>query len=484
MRNRRELSYDDIAVLEDSAKSLLGYFVHRWFHEYLVVVNEAIRGLYKDGLITSLIAPTEQGRRTLFDFRALVPDKLQYLVGIYLYVYLCHKYANYRLMHRFEGKQVLFLRGYDFEGAISSSGTALGFYSTDTMQFGATLRSLLGQDDFVLFKVASPLDVYWETIDAQRYFDGDYDGMQRLIGQRPASLYLNARKWQEGVSHLLDRMDHYVAYVSSLTESAIWELDQLDTDARRRRVTVVFDEEAIADKEGRAEFPRALAERFDWQLGWSKDGLPPPRTASDVLKYLSERFLVTTKNEFEEQIDRHRRRIGASAAPLGPGDRETWIDFLFRPAVEPSRQAELHDIAAELEAIVAAATRDGFDCLPLFLAHVQLRIYTTLLLGQHDETGHALAAYAGIMRGAMDYYEPPGERIGALSAGNRDYLLATLRAHHDAGRDMGTTLLACGKSHEFDSIFTAATLTFNATFDAARAAVAHFFEQHGGRVNE
>src|SRR5207244_11654106 len=60
---------------------------------------------------------------------------------------------------------------------------------------------------------------------------------------------------------------------------------------------------------------------------------------------------------------------------------------------------------------------------------------TTLLLGQHDETGRALAAYAGIMRGALDYYKPPGDRLGALTAENRDRLLATLQAHHDRSEE-------------------------------------------------
>jgi hypothetical protein len=154
-----------------------------------------------------------------------------------------------------------------------------------------------------------------------------------------------------------------------------------------------------------------LAARFGWQAAWSKEGSPLSRTASDLRKQLSTRFLVTTKDEFAAHIDRHRGRIAASASSLAPGERETWIDFLFHPAVDPDRLAELHDAAAGLDAIVATATRDGIDCLPLFLAHVQLRIYTTLLLGQHDETGRALAAYAGIMRGALDYYEPRGIRL-------------------------------------------------------------------------
>lgn len=80
--------------------------------------------------------------------------------------------------------------------------------------------------------------------------------------QRPCSIYLNARSWRQGVADLLDRMDHYVVYVSSITESVLWELGQLDTDERRRRVTVVFDEETIDKKEGQLALQDAMQARY------------------------------------------------------------------------------------------------------------------------------------------------------------------------------------------------------------------------------
>jgi len=264
----------------------------------------------------------------------------------------------------------------------------------------------------------------------------------------------------------------------------MWELEQLDTDARRQRVTVVFDEQAIANKEGRAELPHALAKRVGFHVAWSKDGAPPTCTAADLRAHLSASFLVTTKDEFEADIEHHRERITASASPLPPGARETWMDFRFLPALDPDRLAKLHDVEAALEATTAAALRDGIECLPLFLAQVQLRIYTTLLLGQHEKTGHALAIYAGIMRGALDYYEPPGERIGNLSPENRERLLSMLQVHNDMGRDTSITLAACGKSHEFESRYDAAATAINATYDTTGAAVARFFAQRGGAVHD
>jgi hypothetical protein len=117
--------------------------------------------------------------------------------------------------------------------------------------------------------------------------------------------------------------------------------------------------------------------------------------------------------------------------------------------------------------------------LPLFLDQVQLRIYSTLLMGEHDQTGLALAAYAGVMRAALDYYEPPGERIGGLSAANRESHLEMLREHLGIAEYAGVRLLAYGRSHEFDDFSAAADATWNAAFAATTATVTRFFEEMG-----
>jgi hypothetical protein len=459
---------DDLRFLHDASASLLGYFVHTWYRQYLAVILAGLRRLVVNQWVDDLVTPTEQGRYVLFDFDSLNIEKLSYIVGVYFYILSCHKYANRRLMTRYDGQQVMYLRGYDYEGSLSTGGDlAMGFSSTDTFRFGATLRDLLGAD-VSIFKVLSPKDVYWETVDAQRYFYGDYDGMIRLIGQRPSSVYLNARGWQEGVAGLLDRMDHYVVYVSSVTQSLVWELEQLDTDDRRKRVTVVFDEKAIANKDLQLAFQRWAGEEY---------GERPPLVTPDELRdWLSARFLVTSPDAFEAEIDHHRARIAESRSYLAPGARERWIDFRFEPAIDQAALDEIRAFLADLQARVEAATRDGIECLPLFLTHVQLVIYTTLLLGAHDQTGRALASYAGVMRGALSHYEPAGDRVGALSPQNRDSLLARLQDHLDMAEYAGVRLLAYGRSHEFGDFSATATATWEAILDAATKAVAAVLE--------
>jgi hypothetical protein len=466
----------DLRPLQEASGSLLGYFVHTWYTQYLSVIAASLKQLLDNGLIENLTRPTERGRYVLFDFGALNLEKLAYILGIYVYILSCHKAANYRLMQRYDGRQVLYLRGYDYEGSVSTdSGMAAGFSTWDTMEFGYGLFDLLERDARIV-KVLSPKDVYWETVDAQHYFGGDYDGMIQLTLQRPCSIYLNARAWRQGVLDLLDRMDHYLVYVSSITESVLWELEQLDTDDRRRRVTVVFDEEAIDKKEAQLALQDAMQAEFGERLIWSKKDPRPALTVTELRAQLSRSFLVTTPAEFVSQIDRHRRRIAESSSLLGPGARETWIDFHFHPALDADGLAELRGFSADLQGRIDAAIRDGIECLPLFLDQVQLRIYTTLLMGEHDQTGRALAAYAGVMRGALDYYEPPGEKVGGLSVENRESHLVMLREHLDLADYAGVRLLAYGRSHQFDDVSATASAASTAIFEATTTVVARFFQ--------
>lgn len=134
----------DFRFLDTATASLLGYFVHTWFRKYLGVVSESYRRLLELGLIKGLTEPTAAGRYSmLFDFMALDMEKTSFINGIYFYLLAAHKGANHRLMNRYDGKQVLYLRGYDFEGSVATGGgMAMGFSSLDTMRFKRTSKRI------------------------------------------------------------------------------------------------------------------------------------------------------------------------------------------------------------------------------------------------------------------------------------------------------------------------------------------------------
>lgn len=469
----------DFRNLANATRNLLGYFVHTWFAKYLSLVGENLARYYELGLIQGIDDVTEQGRYTmLFDFMALDEERLSYITGIYFYILSAHKGANSHMMNRFDGKQVLLLRGYDFEGSISTGGgMAAGFSSMHTSSFTSKLADQL-KDDCRLIKVMSPKDVYWETVDAQRYFYTDFNGMIPLSKYRYASVYVNASSWKEDVGALLERADHYVVYVSSITEGVMWELEQLDTDARRGRVTVILDEGAIENKEFQLGMREAMRSRYGDDLIWAKEGGDPLQSVEELRSVLAEKFELVTPDEFERDIDRHRQRIAESLAELRPGKRETWFDFKFEPSVEIDKMREIRGFATWVESRIDAWTRDrGIDNLPVFLNLLQLKVFVTLLLGDHFETGRALAAYAAVMQGTYDYYSAEVVPVAPLSDQGREKSLRMLKAHRDAGHQIGWYFLSYGRSHEFDDLRARADAEYEVVYDRTKAAVDGFFRE-------
>jgi hypothetical protein len=455
----------DFVLLDEAAKKLFGYYVYRKFRLFLSSITTTLNLQYQEGLSEGLTRPTAKGRSMLFDFRSLDFNVLIEIIGVYMYVLSCHKSANWQLLHRYNGKQVLYLRGYDFEAAFSvGGGVATGIQTMDTEGFTLELPSLLQRR---LFKVLSPKEVDWETVTAERYYN-DFDALIQWISQRPAAVYLNALHWKEGVLELVPRMDHYIVYVSSLTESALWELDQLNTDQRRDRVTVVFDEKAIAKKESQLAMQSAMAGRLGKAV-WTKQGCPPSLTAVQVREGLADVFKVMTPDEFEANIEDVRRRIDASDAELKPGERETWLDFEFYPSVQDTDLTRLHEMSETLEKLVDAGQSGMIDSLPLYVAQLQLRICMTLLLGDHAATGRTLAAYSAVTQSAYDYYSQTGERTVDLSEEDRDILLAMLDSHVALSDYAGRRLLACGRSHEFMDQSEQANAVWDEIFDATRS---------------
>jgi hypothetical protein len=460
----------DFALLDEAAKKLLGYYVYRKFRIHLASISASLQRQYNDGLIESLTQPTARGRSHYFDTRSLDFNALIEVVGVYVYILACHKSSNWRLLQRTEAKQVFYLRGYDFEAAFAvGGGVAAGISTSDTTGFTLDLPSLLRRP---FFKVLSPKEVDSETVTAEQYYD-DFDTLIRWINQRPAAVYLNALHWKRGVLTLIPRMDHYVVYVSSLTESALWELDQLNTDHRRDRVTVVFDEEAVAKKTSQLALQEGLAGRWGATL-WGKQRDAQSLTAAQVREALADVFTVMTPDQFEANIDDVRRRIDHSNAELGPGQRETWLEFEFYPAVAVHELERLRAMSQTLAELVDAGQTGRIDCLPLYVAQLQLRIHLTLLLGDHAATGRALAGYAAVMQSGYDYYSGPAY-AGGVSEDERVRVLEVLGKHAKFSEYAGRSLLGFGRSHEFVSQFEQTSAEWDAIFNATRTSVDKLF---------
>ena len=423
----------DATPLYEAAKSLLGYWLGVEYHEYLGFVLGNIGRWWDAGLILADSGrPTVAFQRCLFDFRALDLELLTLFCGSYFYVQAGHKKANYHLLSNEPKKRVLYLRGYDYEASVRTSpGLAAGYATVDTTRFNAILGRHLAPE-FEVFKVLSSSDFHLETIGLDRYYYGKYG---RIIGACSApirSVYLNAQHWQEGVVRLADRVDFFVAYVSSITPSALWELKLLEDKGYASRTLVVFDREAILTKDLHAGFYERIPGLEIGEPLW----LPSKkRTAEQDIAVLSTElgatFAVVSAEAFEECADPVRARIRAASGPLPPGRREGALDFRFYPAVDNATLDYLRGLDAALGREIDPEGCGEIDCLPFRINQILLRVYASLLFGAHDEAGRALAAYAGIMEAARDFYTAGGTIGGRSPQSDFAKYMAVLEDHRD-----------------------------------------------------
>ncbi|HEV7889724.1 MAG TPA: hypothetical protein VGP08_03750 [Pyrinomonadaceae bacterium] len=469
----------DFRLLFEASKKLHGYLLHTCLKHYLDLIFLNMRRLIEYGALGPDGHPSEEtDYRLLVDIEAFDAEKLTYVLGFYLHIFSSHKKANYVLTQKDETKRVLYLRGFDYEGSVSAGGgLAMGYSSVDTTRFTYMLAERL-RPDFEIFTALSPRDLFMETAGTEKYFYGDYDGLIRACSEPVRSIYLNAKHWKADVSGLIDRMDYFVVYVSSITESVLWELGLLKKKKRAGDATVVFDEKAIANKEVQFGMQERMKETGDKVL-WSKSRpKAPPPTAPELRESLMRDFLVVSPKQFFRGIKRHKTRIGKAQSPLGVGSREEPLPFRFFPAQGASTLKRLRDFDESVDASIRKQiSSQSITNLPWFTNNVQLKILTSLMLGRHDETGRALAVYAAVMDVARK------QLFGADARADDDADDPESRAHRRLEENFALAyyaspkLLMRGEGHEFGGHSKKALAVYGEVFASASEAVERFFEE-------
>lgn len=459
----------DATPLYDAARSLHGYFLFRWMREYLNVVLGNIHRWWRAGLLGADGRPNAAFRQCLVDFNAFDLEIVAQLCGLYFYIHASHKKANRALLRQTTARRVLYLRGFDYQAAVGvGGGLAMGFSTVDSTRFNHRLGALLGHDCEV-YKALSPLDLERETLALERHFYGDYPALTRLCSAPIRSFFLHAEHWQRDVAHLAGRMDYFVVYLSSLSESVLWELQCLRDRGHAGRTSVIFDRDAILTKNIHAGFYAALPGLAIGKALWLPDRQPLSEGHIDAFRAeLETCFTVIPADDFDAQAEALRARVLAARGPLPPGQRESSLPFRFHPALARPERRALHRLDAALAREVAPDTGEPLACLPFRLGQLQLRVFTALALGDHPGAAQALAIYASCMDALLAFYTRSGRLADGVSAAELPAYLGLFRDHRDTAASIARHFLEAGPGNRFDAPDEAARNGFEQCFSAAR----------------
>lgn len=467
----------DATPLYDGARALHGYFLYTWFTHFLGVQLHNIQRWRAAGLLDEDGHASPAFRHLPVDFNALDLEKLAYFCGIYFYIQSAHKQANYRLMHTTPRKRVLYLRGFDYEAAVAATDTmAVGIATVDTTRFNHRLGQLLGTE-FDLFKAMSPKDLYWETIGPQRYFYGDYGALIRSANQPIRSVHLNALHWKDDIAQLAGQVDYFVVYVSSITESVLWEMHHLVATGRGPLTTVVFDRQAILTKNIHADLYKDIPALAIGPVRW----LPSRARSTDddiraLRAELEKAFTVIDIENLDAEAPALIARIRAAAPAQPDAQRNTWLDFRFYPALDAAALNHLRNLDAALWAEVEPDAGSPIDALPFRINQILLRVFTALIFGQHRNAGCALAVYAGIMKALLDHDTAAARVDGFDSPDDIANALGALKDHHATAASISWAFLCSGAPNEFGDYTAAAQADYDRLFGAARRQVEAFLK--------
>ena len=469
MPARVDTTIRDATPLYEAARRLHGYFLFRWLREYLNVVLGNIHRWWQADLLGADGRPNVAFRQCLIDFNALDLEILAQLCGLYFYIHASHKKANHALLQQTTARRVLYLRGFDYQAAVGvGGGMAMGFSTVDSTRFNHRLGALLAHDCEV-YKALSPLDLERETLALERHFYGDYPALMRVCSAPIHSLFLHADHWQRDVAHLAGRMDYFVVYLSSLSESVLWELQYLRDHGHAGRASVIFDRDAILTKNVHASFYTALPGLAIGKALWLPDRQPLSEAHIDAFRAeLETCFTVIPADDFDTQAEALRARVLAASGPLPPGRRESSLPFRFYPALAKPERRALHRLDAALAREVAPDTGEPLSCLPFRLGQLQLRVFTALALGDHPGAAQALAIYAGIMDALLAFYTRSGRIADGVPADELPAWLAIFRDHRDTAANIARHFLAAGPGDRFDALGEAAGSGCEQCFSAAR----------------
>jgi len=462
----------DATPLYDAARSLHGYFLFRWLREYLNVALGNLQRWSQAGLLDADGRPSAAFRQCLVDFNALDLEILAQLCGLYFYIHASHRKANHALRRQTTAKRVLYLRGFDYQAAVGvGGGMAMGISTVDSARFNHRLGELLGHDCEV-YKALSPLDLERETQGLEGHFYGDFQALTRHASTPLFSFFLHAEHWQGDVAHLVGRMDYFVVYLASLSDSVLWELQHLLDHGHAGRTAVIFDRDAILTKNLHAGFYAALPELAIGKALWLPARKPLTAAHIDAFRAgLDTHFTVIPAADFDTHAAALRARILAASGPLPPGRREGSLPFRFYPAQAAPALAAVRRLDAALAREVAPATCDAgepLDCLPFRLGQLQLRVFTALALGDHPGAARALAAYAGCMDALLAFYTRRGALAAGLPAAELPAWLGVFQDHRDSAASIARHFLEAGPGDRFDAPGEAARSAFERGFSAAR----------------
>jgi hypothetical protein len=428
---------------------LHGRDLYNMFALYGAELQGDIYDLTDQHLMGNDLRPSSSGKMVLVP--AMAPrnaKRMRYAWDYFTFIFMSHKIQNIRRRHTIPTAKhppiLLYLRGADYELAITNEGAAISHSTTDDFYFGADyLRPL--RHRFNIVKALSPSDLSWAMKDIGNFL-GEHGSNLQSVAEfariREGGVFMNPANWKARLAELLPSAALFLVYVSNQSNGLAYELESLLAAKAQDQAILVLDERRFGSREPFF----ALQERL---------------TNSGDHLYLSvdrNACTVDDPDRFERLVAcfPHRIPLGADSAQvlreieaLIPLAQRASVapplefPFEFAPSLAPTDAEQVETIRRDVRQFIEQSlSAETVSNWPVLLLYFELDIFFGLAFGDTLSAAASAARYAAVAdftRGLIRRNAP--ERVADLDAG--------LKLCGDIGMNIALDASAMGEWNDY-----------------------------------
>jgi len=349
--------------------------------------------------------------------------RMRVMWDYFVFIYMSHKMQNIKRRQitakSLDLKTILYLRGTDYEFAISRGRAAVGSSTTQDMLFEHSIVRELSES-FNITKALSPSDLKWAMAEIGPFLASHGNNLSwvaEFARLYDGGIFLNPSNWRTRFLDLIPSASSFLVYVSNQSNGLKFELEMLSSQGLEAHTILVLDDSRFGSREmffATQERLKEAGENLYLSVARDTCAVEDP----DAFERLVSSFPHTLPlNEDTSQLlSDIAALIPSVCRPEAASPTE--VPFEFRAILEPAAKANVADLERHVREVLQESLSSGaISNWPVLLLHIELDVFLNLAQGRLLEAGLSvarIAAVADFMRAFVRQRAP--ERISDLDS--------------------------------------------------------------------
>jgi hypothetical protein len=386
---------------------LHGRHVFNIFDRYLSEVETDLADLMNGRYLSESLEPADFGSDVFLpDFEKSTPHILRYVWDYFVFLYMSHKIQNIK---RRQGlfPTILYLRGSDYEFAVSKEQAGLGYATAIDHQFQTSVLNPFKRY-FNVLKALSPTDLSWPMVELGGFLiarGNTLSNVAQFARERDEGIFLNSSSWRNVVVDLFPSAATFLVFVSNRSQGLKFELESLLSRQLERNSILILDNRRFEGRQSFFEVQESL--KNELYASVVRDAC----VVDDTEDF--ERLL----NKFPFKLEMEREDFTKDLISLmEKGIREPEkgapeIPFEFRIHLDDESQTTLEEFRKYVaDQIKKSVDRGRPSNWPATLLFIELDVVLSLISDEVCRAAQSMARYAALADCVGDFVRrSPGE---------------------------------------------------------------------------